>query len=81
MHGTMKRKKPPSSTKGRAAKRPQPQCVNSESTDGDYCKYCALFAECGPTVTELGVLVNKPLTSKKLPKNWISISLKSNFIN
>ena len=34
-------------------------------TDGGFCKYCALFARCGPTVTELGVLVNKPLTNFK----------------
>ena len=39
--------------------------VYSESIDGGYCKYCALFAKCGPTVTELGVLVNKPLTNFK----------------
>lgn len=39
--------------------------VYSESIDGGYCKYCALFAKCGPTVMELGVLVNKPLTNFK----------------
>ena len=37
----------------------------TESIDGGYCKYYALFAKCGPTVTELGVLVNKPLTNFK----------------
>ena len=35
--------------------------VYSESADGGYCKYCLLFAKYGPTVAELGVLVNKPL--------------------
>ena len=44
--------------------------VYSESTDGGVCKYYALFARCGPTVTKLGVLVNKPLTNfKRLLKN------------
>ena len=37
----------------------------SESADGGYCKYCVLFARCGPTVVQLGVLVNKPLTNFK----------------
>ena len=39
--------------------------VYSESADGGYCKYCVLFAKCGPAITELGVLVNKPLTNFK----------------
>ena len=39
--------------------------VYSESSDGGYCKYCVLFAKCGPTVAELGVLVHKPLTNFK----------------
>ena len=38
--------------------------VYSESADGGFCKYC-VFAKGGPTVKELGVLVNKPLTNFK----------------
>ena len=46
------------------------------STDGGYCKYCVLIAKCGPTVTQLRVLVNKPLTNfkkaiKKLDKHFL----------
>lgn len=39
--------------------------VYSESDDGGYCKYCVLFGKCGPTVKELGVLVNRPLIDFK----------------
>ena len=39
--------------------------VYSESADGGFCKYCVAFAKGGPTVKELGVLVNKPLTNFK----------------
>ena len=38
--------------------------VYSESEDGGYCKYCALFAREAPTL-ELGVLVNRPLIDFK----------------
>ena len=27
----------------------------SESADSGFCKYCVLFARCGPTVVQLGV--------------------------
>ena len=37
----------------------------SESDDGGYCKFCVLFAYCEPSVSELGVLVNCPLTNLK----------------
>ena len=39
--------------------------VYSKSTDGGYCKYCALFAICGTNIAEFGVLVNKPFTNFK----------------
>lgn len=39
--------------------------VYSKSTDGGYCKYCALFAIRGPNIAEFGVLVNKPFTNFK----------------
>ena len=39
--------------------------VYSESEDGGYCKFCVLFGRWEPTVKELGVLVNKPLTNFK----------------
>ena len=39
--------------------------VYSESEDEGYCKFCVLFGKCGPTVKELGVLVNRPLTDFK----------------
>ena len=53
--------------------------VYSESEDGGYCKFCVLFGRCGPTVKELGVLVNKPLTnlkkgSEKLGEHFFGIS-------
>ena len=37
----------------------------SESQDVRYCKYCILFARCEPSMQELGVLVNRPLTNFK----------------
>ena len=30
--------------------------VYSESEDGDYCKFCVLFAKCEPSMKELGIL-------------------------
>ena len=33
----------------------------SESTDGGYCKYCVLFAICGPNIAEFG----EPFTNFK----------------
>ena len=39
--------------------------VYSESEDGGFCKFCVLFGKCGPTMKELGVLVNRPLTDFK----------------
>lgn len=39
--------------------------VYSESDDGGYCKFCVLFVQCQPSVSELGVLVNRPLTNLK----------------
>ena len=54
----------------------------SESEDGGYCKYCVLFARCEPSVKELGVLVNRPLTNfkkatEKLNEHFCSKSRKS----
>ncbi len=54
----------------------------SESEDGGYCKYCVLFARCEPSVKELGVLVNRPLTNfkkatEKLNEHFCSRSRKS----
>ena len=39
--------------------------VYSELEDGGYCKFCVLFGKCGPSVKELGVLVNRPFTNFK----------------
>ena len=39
--------------------------VYSDSEYGGYCKYCVLLARCEPSVKELGVLVNRPLTNFK----------------
>ena len=39
--------------------------VYSESADGGFCKFCVLFAQCTPTMKELGVLVTKPFTNFK----------------
>ena len=56
--------------------------VYSESDDGGYCKFCVLFAHCQPSVSELGVLVNRPLTNlkkatEKLTNHFISEERKS----
>ena len=37
----------------------------SVTDDGGYCKFCVLFAKCSPSVTRLGVLVEKPFTDFK----------------
>ena len=37
----------------------------SVSENGGYCKFCVLFAKCGPSVTQLGVLVERPFTNFK----------------
>ena len=55
--------------------------VYSESDDGGYCKFCVLFAHC-QEVSELGVLVNPPLTNlkkatEKLKNHFISEERKS----
>ena len=39
--------------------------VYSETEDGGFCKFCMLFAKCGPTTNKLEVLVSKPLTDFK----------------
>ena len=39
--------------------------VYSETENGGFCKFCVLFAKCGPTRKKLGVLVNMPLTNFK----------------
>ena len=39
--------------------------VYSENDDGGNCKFCVLFAQCKPSVSELGVLVRRPLTNLK----------------
>ena len=39
--------------------------VYSPTENGGYCKYCVLFATPKPNVSELGVLVSKPLTNFK----------------
>ena len=54
----------------------------SESDEGGYCKFCVLFAHCQPSVSELGVLVNRPLTNlkkatEKLKNHFISEECKS----
>ena len=56
--------------------------VYSESDDGGYCKFCVLFVHCQPSVSELGVLVNRPLTNlkkatEKLMNHFISEERKS----
>jgi hypothetical protein len=56
--------------------------VYSESEDGGYCKFCVLFARCEPSVKELGILVNKPLTNfkkavEKLSEHFTSKGRKS----
>ena len=39
--------------------------IYSKSQDGGYCLFCVLFGQCEPSVKELGVLVNRPLTNFK----------------
>ena len=56
--------------------------VYSDSDDGGYCKFCVLFAHCQPSVSELGVLVNRLLTNlkqttEKLKNHFISEERKS----
>ena len=56
--------------------------VYSESDDGGFCKFCVLFAHCQPLVSELEVLVNRPLTNlkratEKLKNHFISEDHKS----
>ena len=49
----------------------------SESDNGVYCKFCVLFAYCQPSVSELVVLVNHPLTNLKMATE----KLKNHFIS
>ena len=39
--------------------------IYSKSQDGGYCLFCMLFGQCEPSVKELGILVNRPLTNFK----------------
>ncbi len=48
----------------------------SVTENGGYCKFCVLFGKCGPSVTRLGVLVERPFTNFKKPvRSWVSISI------
>ena len=47
-----------------------PGLVYSESKDGGYCKYCALFGKCQPTVKEMGVVITRPLITLRKPLNY-----------
>ena len=51
--------------------------VYSERGDGGCCKFCVLFAHWQPSVSELGVLVNRPLTNLKKATE----KLKNHFIS
>ena len=39
--------------------------VYSESQNGGYCKYCALFGKCEPRIKELVVFISRPFTNFK----------------
>lgn len=51
--------------------------VYSESQNGGYCKFCVLFGKCGPTVKNLGVLVNSPLIDFKRAKEKLNLHFHS----
>ena len=54
----------------------------SPTEDGGFCLYCFLFAQCEPSVRDLGVLVDRLLTNfknaiEKLNEHFVSKSRKS----